>query len=113
MKTTKKTFIMKKFVKNVNEIETFHHFLNVELSKKILTITYVKNTGVNFIIISTRIKALHKTLMKLTPGVNFINVLQAALTHADPESAKKKTDNLTVFFSLSGSVQAKLFIELC
>jgi len=28
--------------------------------------------------------------MKLTPGVNFINILQAAFTRADPESAKKE-----------------------
>jgi len=35
-------------------------------------------------------------LMKLTVGVNFANVLRAAFTLADPESAKK-TDNLIVF----------------
>jgi len=28
--------------------------------------------------------------MKLTPGVNFINILQAAFACADPESAKKE-----------------------
>ncbi len=39
-------------------------------------------------------------------GVNFTNVLQSAFAHADPESAKK-TDNLTVFFSLLGSGRAK------
>jgi len=39
-------------------------------------------------------------------GVNFINVLIAAYTRADPESAKK-TDNLTVFFALSGSACIK------
>jgi len=44
--------------------------------------------------------------MKLSPGVNCINVLQAAFTHADPESAKK-IDNLTVFFALLGSAHAK------
>ncbi len=41
-------------------------------------------------------------LVKLTPGVNFINVLQTAFMSADLKSAKK-TDNLTVFFALSGS----------
>jgi hypothetical protein len=35
-------------------------------------------------------------LVKSTPGVNFINILQAAFALEDPESAKK-TDNLTVF----------------
>jgi len=29
---------------------------------------------------SSRIKALIKTVVKLTPGVNFINILQAAFT---------------------------------
>ncbi len=41
-------------------------------------------------------------LMKLTTGVSFIIILQAAFTPTDPESAKK-TDILTVFFALSGS----------
>ncbi len=39
------------------------------------------------------------------PGVNFINVLRAAFTRADPESAKK-TVKLSVFFALSGSVKS-------
>jgi len=38
--------------------------------------------------------------------VNFINILPAAFTCADPKSVKK-TDNLTVFFMLSGSALAK------
>jgi len=33
------------------------------------------------------VKAVCRTLMKLTAGVNFINVLRAAFTSADPESA--------------------------
>jgi len=37
-----------------------------------------------------------KMLMKSTPGVNFINILQAALTSADTKNTKKK-DSLTVF----------------
>jgi len=36
--------------------------------------------------------------MKLTPGLNLINVLRAAFALADPESGKK-TYNLTVFFA--------------
>jgi hypothetical protein len=34
-------------------------------------------------------KCAHKMLMKLTPGVDFTNVLQAAFTLADPKSAKR------------------------
>jgi len=34
-------------------------------------------------------KAAHNMLMKLTPGVNFINILQTAFTLADPKSAKR------------------------
>jgi len=42
----------------------------------------------------------------LESGINFINILQAAFASTDPESIKK-TDNLTVFFALSGSKQVK------
>jgi len=45
-------------------------------------------------------------LVKLTPGVNFINVLQAPFMRLDPESAKN-TDGLTVFFALLGSACEK------
>jgi len=38
--------------------------------------------------------------------VNFINILRAAFTRADPKSTKK-TDDLTVFFALSGSAHVK------
>jgi hypothetical protein len=34
-------------------------------------------------------KFASKMLMKLTSGVNLTNILRAAFTHADPESAKK------------------------
>ncbi len=37
--------------------------------------------------------------MKLTKGVNLTNILQAAFTRADPESAKN-TVKLSVFFAL-------------
>jgi len=37
---------------------------------------------------STHIKAAHKTLMKLTPGVNFIIILCAALMLIDPKMQK-------------------------
>jgi len=51
-------------------------------------------------------KTVLKMLVKLTPCVNFINVLQAAFEHADPKSVKK-TDNLKVSFTLSGFACAK------
>ncbi len=42
----------------------------------------------------------------LPPGVNFINVLGAAFTRADPKSAKKDTQVVN-FFALLGSVPVK------
>jgi len=42
------------------------------------------------------------------PGVNFIKVLQAACSRKDPQSLIK-TDNLTVFFALSGFILHKFF----
>jgi len=39
--------------------------------------------------------------------VNFTNILQVAFACADPESAKKKTENVTVFFALLGSAPLK------
>jgi len=46
-------------------------------------------------------------LIKLTPGVNIINVQWAAFAWADPANAKK-TDNLTVFFALLGPELKKI-----
>jgi len=46
-------------------------------------------------------KAVCKILMTLAPGVNIINTLHPAFTHADPKSVKK-TDSLTAFFALLG-----------
>ncbi len=43
----------------------------------------------------------------MPPGVNFINILQSAFMCSDPESAKK-TDGLTVFFVLLGSLCIKV-----
>ncbi len=43
-----------------------------------------------------------------TPGLNFINILRTAFTLIDPKSViKRDTDDLTVFFTLSGSTSAK------
>ena len=44
--------------------------------------------------------------MKLTPVVNFINILRTAFMLVDPKSIKDTYD-LTVFFSLSGSMSVK------
>jgi len=51
-------------------------------------------------------KLLANMLMKLTPGVNFINILHTAFTLVDPNSLNK-IDNLTVFFTLLGSACVK------
>jgi len=45
-------------------------------------------------------------LVKSTPGVDFINVLQTAFTRPDPKRAKKIV-KLKVFFALLGSAQIK------
>jgi len=52
------------------------------------------------------IKAAHKMLMKMTPAIDFINILCTAFAPADPESIKD-TDDLTVFFTLSKSSSVK------
>jgi hypothetical protein len=45
---------------------------------------------------STHVKASRKMLMKLTPGVSFINVLHTAFEFIDPKSVK-----ITVMSSMS------------
>jgi hypothetical protein len=52
-------------------------------------------------------KCASSILMKLTPDVNFINVLKKS---ADPKR-EKKTDNLIVFFVLLGSVRIKAALK--
>jgi len=47
----------------------------------------------------------------MTSGVDFINVLRVAIAHADCKSAKK-TDNLTAFLALSGSVHVKALCRI-
>jgi len=49
--------------------------------------------------------------MKLTPGVNFTNILCATFIQADPKSAKK-TDSLTVFFALLGYSRVKAWCKM-
>jgi len=38
---------------------------------------------------SAFVKAVHRTLVILTPGLNFIDILRTAFTLADPESVKR------------------------
>ncbi len=52
------------------------------------------------------VKSAHKMLVKLTPGVIFINILWAAIARTYPESAKK-TVKLSVFFALLGYLIVK------
>jgi len=64
---------------------------------------------------SALVKAESKMLVKLTKGVNFINILCKALMHTDTIRAKK-TDNLNVFFALLGSAlvkaESKMLVKL-
>ncbi len=51
---------------------------------------YLYDLAVLFTLLrSTSVKAEHKMLMKLTPGLNFINVLHTAFMLAEPKSVKK------------------------
>jgi len=52
---------------------------------------------------TSQIKVTHKMLVKLTPGVNFTNILCSSFIYADSKSAK----NIVKSFALLGSVQAK------
>jgi hypothetical protein len=45
---------------------------------------------------STSVKAVRRTLMKLSPGVNFINILRAAFAPVDPESIKRLSGSMSV-----------------
>jgi hypothetical protein len=48
-------------------------------------------------------------LIKLTPGVNFTNILRAGFTCLNPKSAK---DDLTVIFALLGSGLVKAVLKM-
>jgi len=52
-------------------------------------------------------KAAREMLMKLTTGVNFINILCIAFMRADPKSAKIQSRKASVFFVLFESVHVK------
>jgi len=53
-------------------------------------------------------KLLSKMLMKLTPGVNLINIFWAAFTHADPKSVKRywQIDEIDSWMFIDLSVSA-------
>jgi len=51
---------------------------------------------------STSVKAVHRTLVKLTPGVNFINVLLAAFSWEDPKRVKRQSSHERLY-ALLGS----------
>jgi len=55
---------------------------------------------------STGVKAVCRKLMKLTPELNFINILLTAFTRIDPKRVKK-TVKLSIFFMLLGSTSLK------
>jgi len=55
-------------------------------------------------------KTAWKMLVKMTPGVNFINFLHKAFTRADPKSAKK-TYSLTVPLCFGDLHVYKLLVE--
>jgi hypothetical protein len=82
-----------------------HDFLNLSVLRSFTLIIirlcdfWQKNIGA---------KAVHKMLMKLTAvGVNFINILQAAFSHADPESAKNVTVWSALLFYAFGTYKRK------
>ncbi len=61
---------------------------------------------------SVHVKAACRTLMKLTTGVNFINIFCAAFTHVDPESVNKYSYVISIFSHFWGILRAqKLFVE--
>jgi hypothetical protein len=51
------------------------------------------------LLVSVHVKAAHKMLMKLTPGVNFINDLHTAFALVDPESVKITVKSSVSFYA--------------
>ena len=60
---------------------------------------------------SVCVGAARKMFMKLTPGLNFINILWAAFTHTDPESVKNQL-RYQYLFRLLGSAHTKAACRL-
>jgi len=48
---------------------------------------------------STSAKAVRRTLMKLTPGVHFINILRTPFALIDPESVKNTVKSSVSFYA--------------
>ena len=69
------------------KLTTVVNFINLFMSVKIQpSCQYL------FVLLGcARVNAAHKMLMKSNPGVNFINVLQAAFTYEAPKSAKRQS----------------------
>jgi len=61
---------------------------------------------------SAGVKVVHRTLMKSTPGVNFINVLRAAFTSAEPKSLKKTASSHQSFLRFWDLHMQKLFVNM-
>jgi hypothetical protein len=57
---------------------------------------------------SMSVKAVSKTLMKLTPGLNFIKVLRTAFTPVAPQSAQSSCQYL---FTLLGTTSVKAVLR--
>ncbi len=53
-------------------------------------------------------KGTLKTLVKLTPGLNFINFRHTAFALVDPERAKKTQSSQHCYFTLLGSASVKV-----
>jgi len=62
-----------------------------------------KNIILKIIEFRTRCRRRMRPRRLWRPVINFTNVLQTAFTRADPKSAKKDTDDSTVFFVPLGS----------
>jgi len=63
---------------------------------------------------SSHVKAAHKMLVKLTPGVDLTNILLAAFTCKDPKSAKRKSSHqclLAILGSLHEKVARKMLVK--
>jgi len=93
VKAAKTTFEWKTRAYNIDEIDCWCQFHQRSTSsfcdrrsqkKKIDNLTVIFAIGG-----SGHVKAAHKTFMKLSPRVNFINTLHIAYSHPNPKSAKR------------------------
>jgi len=94
-----------------SELDPGVNFINVLLERFWYEILALKITRLCFkfeIFLRQNIsaKCKCKMLMKLTPWVNFTNIIHAASMHADPKSTKKQSSHQCLF-SLLGSARKK------